>query len=894
MNTPGARLGSYELLAKLGAGGMGEVFRARDTRLGRDVALKVLSGPFAFDAERRARFEHEARVLASLNHPNIATLYGIEESAGTQALILELVEGPTLADRLAAQRRLGGGLSVAEALRVADQIAAALEAAHAHGIVHRDLKPANVALKQDGTVKVLDFGLAKVFASEHDGQEPQGAVVTATAGLAAIVGTPAYMSPEQLRGLPVDKRADVWAFGCVLYEMLSGEASFAGEHSSDVVAKVIEREPDFGLLPPRTPPTIARLLSRCLAKDPRRRLRDIGDARLEIADAMAEVEAGPPRAALVQTASRLKLAVLAGLGAAGALLAGAWIARVSIQPAPPAVARFSVVAPRGHERVLTAYQSIAISPQGTHLAYAANSRVYVRALDSPTAWAVAGTEDQTVGGMFFSPDGQWLAFHSGRGHEFRKVPIRGGEVLKIATADGFLGGSWGADNRIVFAQLDGIYAVPASGGEPVALILVDPKRGERAQNPVVLPNGRVLFTLVQNAQDGAITSSIAAQTPGVSDRRIVIERGTDARYLSGDLVYADERTLEVVPFDPDTLRVKGPAVPVIRQLARQPVRNGADFAVSASGALVYRESDVPTSILVWIDRSGHQETVGAPPRKYSYVRVSPDGTRIATNLEEADQEIYIWDIARRTFARFTFNPGPDYQPIWTPDASRVAFASFIGGRAGISWQRADGTGGERLASAPGADVWNPNSFTPDGTKLVFRQVSLSLDTNLWLLSLADKSARPLLATRAREFNGEISPDGRWLAYQSDESGPYEVYVRPFPNVDKERWQVSMGGGTHPMWRPDGRELFYLASGRLLGVDIESGATPSMGPARVVLASVPFPPFVTQGRSFDISPDGQRFLFKAPPVDADYDPLEDLLRYEVVLNWTQELRRLATE
>jgi len=889
MMAPGTRLGSYELLAPLGAGGMGEVFRARDSRLGREVALKVLSGPFAFDAERRARFDHEARVLASLNHPNIATLYGIEESAGTQALVLELVEGPTLADQLAAQRRQGGGLSLAEAIAIGDQIAAALEAAHGHGIVHRDLKPANVALTRDGTVKVLDFGLAKVFTREQDAR---GVTVTATAGL-GVVGTPAYMSPEQLRGLPVDKRVDVWAFGCVLFEMLCGEASFAGEHSSDVVARVIEREPDFGLLPPPTPPAILRLLRRCLEKDPGRRLRDIGDARLEIADAMAEVTQGRIRAPIMQRASRLKLAVVAVLGALGALVAGAWIALVVNPPAPPAVVRFTVVAPRGHELLLTAYQSIAISPQGTHLAYAANSRIYLRALDTSGAQAVAGTENQTIGGMMFSPDGQWLGFHSRHDRELRKVPIHGGASVKIATADVFLGGTWSADNGIVFAQLDGIYSVPASGGEPARLIAVDQERGERAQNPQFLANGQVLFTLVKTGQDGVVSSSIAAQTPHANDRRIVIERGTDARYLSGGyLVYADERTLAAVPFDPDMLRVKGSAVRVIQQLARQPIRNGADFAVSASGALVYRGSEIPTSTLVWVDRSGHQEAVGAPARRYSYVRLSPDGTRIATNLEEEGQEIYLWDIARRTFSRFTFNQGPDYQPIWTPDAKRVAYASFIGGRGGISWQRADGTAGERLASAPGADVWNPNSFTPDGAQLVFRQISLSLDTNLWLLSLADRSARPLLATPAREFNGEISPDGRWLAYQSDESGIYEVYVRPFPNVDKGHWQVSTGGGTHPLWNPDGRELFYLASGHLLGVNIESGATPSIGSARVVIESVPYPPFVTQGRSFDISPDGQRFLFKTAATDADYDPLADQLHYEVVLNWTEELRGLG--
>ncbi|HEY4210600.1 MAG TPA: protein kinase [Steroidobacteraceae bacterium] len=888
---PGFHLGTYEVLGSLGAGGMGEVFRARDSRLGRDVALKVLSGPLRGDAERLTRLEREGRVLASLNHPNIATLYAIEELGDTHApvLILELIEGETLAERVAR-----GPLPPHEAAAIAGQIAAALEAAHEHGVVHRDLKPANIKLRADGTVKVLDFGIARVLSDSTERRDPHLATITAS-GLVTI-GTPAYMSPEQTRGLPVDKRADIWAFGCVLYEMLTSARAFPGEQFTDIVARVIEREPDLATLPAHVPTPLVRLLRRCLEKDPRQRLRDIGDARLELAD--LEARAHEPTASTGPSRTSRPVVALCALGlAAIAVAAGLLIGR-AFHPDSARVTRFSVIVPRAQVVEGGAYQFVALSPQATHLAYIANGRIFVRATDTFDLHAVPGSENQgPLSGLLFSPDGQWIAFHSSRSHELRKVPLAGGSAVRLATAEAWLGGSWGADDTIVFAQTSGIFTVAGTGGAPTLVTGVDRARGELAMNPVKLPGGRgVLFTLQTSDPNSAraITKSIVLQPPGNAPRRVLIERGADARYIdSGHLVYADQRSLLVVPFDLHSLAVTGTPLPITTQLGLQPINASADFAVSENGSLAYGmgAGGFPVRTLSWIDRHGSREPLGAPARSYDYVRVSPDGTRILASLRDEAEDIFTWDLRSRTFTRLTFNPEADTQPVWTRDGKGFVFVAFNGGKAGLVRKAADGTGPSEQLNPGDLGTTPPNSITPDGTQLLFRQITPERDSHLWLLPLDHRgAARPLLKSGADELNGEISPDGHWLAYQSNESGSFEIYLRPFPRVEDGKWQVSNGGGIQPAWGPDGHELFYLSARRLLALPVRFGPTPVVGAAQVVIAELSYAPFDRSGRTYDVSSDGQRFLVLDAAPSVSDDPFAGMNRIDVVLDWARELKQ----
>ena len=889
----GSRIGPYEIAALIGVGGMGEVYRARDTVLHRDVALKVLPDAGRLDPELVHRFEREARLLASLNHPNIATLHGFETASAVHALVMELVDGEALDDRLAIARRTAkSGLPLKEALQISLQIANALDAAHERGIVHRDLKPANIKIRSDGTVKVLDFGIAKVFQPNERSQgDTTVAAVTRMSG--AVIGTPSYMSPEQARGLTVDKRADIWAFGCVLYEMLSGERAFPGEDPSGVVARVIEREPDFGALPADVPRGIQRLLKHCLAKDPRQRLRDIADARLEIADLQATADDVNRDRLPIRRSAHFAWIAAGVLASACALLTAALVSGVQRPADSRAVTRFPVVIPSDQVLQAGAYPSVAISPAATHIAHITTDRIYLRAMDAAKAEPVAGTDNQDALGVLFSPDGEWIAFYSARYRELRKVPLGGGSPVRLAAADSYLGGSWSESDRIIFAQANGIFSVAGTGGTPSLLVALDHERGERGLNPVMLQDGSVVFTL---ATDGGgaqpAIKSIVVQPAQSADRRTLIEHGADARYLeSGHLVYEDANALWVVPLDVGSLKTTGTPMPVPVQIARLPVNEVADFAVSRGGSLVYRAPVRRISTLFWIDKEGRQEAVGAPARFYDYVRVSPDGTKIAASLRDEGEEIYVWDIADQTFTRLTFNPGLDFLPLWTPDSKRIVFGSATGGRRNISSKAVDGAGATEVLFVAGPEFAsaNTNSLSPTGSHLVLRQITPDVRTSLWLLTLDGTGAvRPLVVTEHDELNGEISPDGHWLAYQADESGSFEVYIRPFPDVEGGRWQVSTGGGIQPAWSPDGRELFYLAPGRLMSVPIRGVVTPSLGTPRVILPALAFSPYSRSGRIYDVSPDGQRFLIFDPNATVSSDPLAGLSRLEVVLNWTEEL------
>lgn len=633
----------------------------------------------------------------------------------------------------------------------------------------------------------------------------------------------------------------------------------------------------------------------------RRGYRFIGElasssSATERAPAAAPVElrgsAGKP-----PSASRRRLVVA---GALAAVTAGAIFTTVLYRASRPArepspVTRFTMVVPSAQRIEMGAYQSLAISPNGGHLAYLANGRVYVRPRDAAEARPVAGTEDQgPLLGLLFSPDSRWIGFYSSRHRELRKVSVDGGLPMRVAAARSYLGGSWGGDGTIVFAQAEGVFAVADSGGEPEMLFAVQHEDGERAQNPVLLPGGRaVLFTLATGARRYAAAQVLAGGP------RVLLATGTDVRYVdTGHLIYAEASYLVLAPFDVETLQVTGPHLPLAHRVREQGVIGSADFTVSRDGTLVYRALERPPRTLLWIDRDGRQEPVGAPSLPYTFARVSPDGASITVSLDDEEGGVFVWSVAARTLSRITFNPGSGWAPVWTPDGRRIVFASLGGPRRNISWKNADGSGTGGLLLDSGTELAVPNSIDPTGSLLVYRHptfVSLAgnQDNDLWVLPLdGARPAEPLLATEHQELNGEISPDGRWLAYQSNETGTFEVYLRPFPDVAEGYWQVSTDGGFQPVWNRDGTELYYLDSRRLLAARIDRGDTPTIGTTRVVLDTLPYTPYERASRTYDIAPDGQRFLFTSAAATISDRPFQGVERYEVVLNWVEELRRLV--
>jgi len=878
----GQKLAHYEIVEPIGKGGMGEVYRARDTKLDRDVAIKVLPEEFAEDDERLARFEREAKLLASLNHPNIASIHGFEDADGVKALVLELVNGPTLAERIQQ-----GPIPVEESIAIAKQIAEALEAGHEAGVIHRDLKPANVKVKEDGTVKVLDYGLAKALEGEYpdsgDAELSQSPTLTRQGTqVGVILGTAAYMSPEQAKGKRVDRRADVWAFGVVLYEMLTGKRAFAGEDVSDTLAYVLTKEPDWDALPADLDPTLRMFLTRCLEKDPKRRLPDIGVVRLAMEGAF-ETTATPSRAVFQPVGWRPSL----GMAVAGALLFSV-IASVAVwsvmyrEPPPRPVARFSLPLPPGDSLTFNGRHVVAISSDGAHFVYIANDQLYLRAMDQTVATPVRGTEGAQS--PFFSPGGEWVGFWAG--NQLKKVAVSGGAAVNLCAARIPFGARWGADDTIVFGQRGvGIMQVSADGGAPEVLIPLE-ATGQIGHGPQVLPGERaVLFTLGRgNWNDG----QIVAHSLETGERKVLIEGGSDARYVpTGHLVYVLDGTLLAVPFDVDKLEVTGGPKPMAENIATAGVTTGAaHFSVSDTGALIYVTGSglAARSTLVWVDRDGGETALAAEPREYTYPRMSPDGDRLAVDMRDQEDDIWIWDFARETLARLTFSPGTDFYPAWTPDGRQVAFGSDRDGIFNVYWKAADGTGAvERLTESENAQI--PFAFTPDGSQLVFLEIDADR-RNLGVLSL-EGSPEPLLATEFNEANAELSPDGRWLAYQSNASGQYEIYVRPFPNVEDGRWPISSGGGTRPLWSPDGRELFYLAPGaRLMAIPVQTEPSFAPGNAEELFRGYLAGTGASIGRTYDISPDGERFLMIKESGSA---PSTEFI---LVQNWFEELKRLV--
>ncbi len=897
------KVGPYEIIALLGAGGMGEVYRARDTRLGREIALKVLPEAFARDTERMARFEREAKVLASLNHPNIAAIYGLEESEGSRALVMELVEGPTLGERIGR-----GLLPLEEVLAITLPIAEALEYAHERGIIHRDLKPANVKLTTDGKVKVLDFGLAKALEAETTRQELQNSpTLTAVVTQAGVLlGTAAYMSPEQARGRPVDRRADIWAFGCVLYEMLTGHCAFAGETTSDVVASVIRAEPDWSTLGDSVPSRIRELLRRCLQKDPRQRLQAIGEARIAIQEALSgsamPESSASGRSQQISRRSRGAWARTAIGVALGALLAGlvAWYLR-------PAAARHTVTrfafafkAPGGQSVAgfpMRDFPAVAISPDGRELAYVVSSgettQVYLRPMDRLESQVVPGSENATS--PFFSPDSQWIGFFAnGR---LKKASIHGGDPETLCDAPINRGATWGPDNTIVFTPnvFGGLMRVSAAGGPPVAFTTPDlAKKGELSHRwPQFLPGGKAVLFVIATAKDiGSFSQSeIAVERLDTHAMKILPVRGTYPRYSStGHLLFAREGRLFAVPFDVKRLQVTGQPMPVLDSVRSSPNSGVTNFMVSDTGALAYlpENASSPEGSLVWVDRHDQIKAIPAPARVYSSSQISPDGTRVALSIFSGNNaNVWVYDLPHGTLTRLTFDDHST-APVWSPDGKQIAFTTTRQNGPGILRKAADGSGVDEFLASGKSLIEVPTSWSPDGKFLAYWTVGAETGRDIWLMPLTGGGKpQPFLQTKFNEQQAAFSPDGRWIAYTSDESGRFEVYVQPFPGPGG-KWQISGDGGDTPMWAHNGRELFFVSSDKLMSVSVMthtgfSASTPRMA------AHVPPALAIRLGNNkYDVSPDGEHFLFVKANV-ANEPPDE----VRVVLNWSEELKRIAS-
>jgi serine/threonine-protein kinase len=835
------------------------------------------------DPERLSRFQREARMLAALNHANIATIYGLEQSGEVTCLVMELVSGETLAELVKA-----GALGIEEALKIAVQIAEALEAAHEKGIVHRDLKPANVKVTPEGKVKVLDFGLAKAFSGDAANDDPSNSPTLSMAATmqGVIIGTAAYMSPEQARGKACDKRTDIWAFGCVLYELLTGKQTFKGEDVTDIFAAVVRAEPDWHALPAATPLKVRDLLKRCLQKDKALRLRDSGDARIEIQEALSSPSESPT--AIVPAESGWRHAIVLGLVAAVACVVGGlavWNLKPSaLQP----VTRTVINLPPGQQLAgLDNGPSVAISPDGTHLAYVARQggaqQLYLRAMDSLEAKAIPGTEGAT--NPFFSPDGQWLGFFANR--KLMKVSLNGGAPLALANAPFDGGAAWGSRASIAFSpsNASALQQVSDAGGALQPLTRLAKGDGSHRW-PDFLPGGKAVLFGAGTAGALFVSAQVGVQSITTGERKDLIQGGMYPRYApTGHLVYAQSGVLMAVPFDPQRQTVTGTGSPVAEGVMQSPTNGHAQYSFSATGALVYVPGGVQAAQLrmVWVSRNGTEQPLAAPANSYLNPRVSPDGRHVAVGITSQESQIWQYDISRETLTRFTFEGTVNGYPAWTPDGNRMAFISNKEGPLNIFWQLADGSGGlERLTTSD--DVQTPNSWSPDGKLLAFNELTPSTGIVVSVLRLSDRKAQPILQTQFNESAPRFSPDGRWLAYISDESGRYEIYVQPYPGPGG-KWQISTDGGTEPVWNPNGRELFYRSGDKMMAVDIATQPSFSVGKPRMLFEGQYQPTPVTFP-NYDVSPDGQRFLMLKPSEQSQAAPTQ----INVVLNWFEELKR----
>ncbi|MEQ1760599.1 MAG: protein kinase [Vicinamibacterales bacterium] len=911
--TPGTRLGPYEVVAQIGVGGMGEVYRATDTKLKRQVAIKVLPQSLATDAERLARFQREAEVLASLNHPNIAHIYGLEDADGTKALVMELVEGPTLDDRIAQ-----GAIPVDEALPIAKQIAEALEAAHEQGIIHRDLKPANIKVRADGTVKVLDFGLAKAMEppgtmSPSVSQAPTITTPAMMTGVGMILGTAAYMSPEQARGRAVDKRADIWAFGAVLFEMLTGQRAFGGDDVSEVLSRVLQREPEWTTLPSGLSPTLIVYLKRCLHRDLKQRIGDIHDVRLALEGAFETAAPQTATQAAPAPASKLPWAVAAGLAVLLVVASGAlW--RATQPTAAAATTRVSITVPANRPVSLEGYpkRSLAISPDGTQVVYVSTNldapanrpggpgQLQLRSLASLAVRDLPGTTGANQ--PFFSPDGQWVAFFTSTG-ELKKISLAGGDPVTLAqkiNGSGVSFGVWTEDNNIILGKnsVSGLLRVSAEGGEPTDLTTFDAGDELAHTFPTLVPSSRaVLFTVRTTGNAHRIESVM----PDSGTRSVVLENARVPVVLSsGHLLFQRDETVLIAPFDATRLSVTGPAVPLIDRIRSDSLVSpypAAELAVSRNGTLAYLPAADTAGALDLVGRNGAFQRLGPPPNNFARPRVSPDGRAIAYMVANGqDSEVYLYDVLRGSTTKVTQDSRDDGFA-WHPDGRSLAISSTRKDAAGIFLKSLGG--GERLLVPLPAGVSSIRNFSwaPDGTQLAYT-VQTALQHDIWVLTMSETpTSQAFLKSAASEHSPTFSPDGRWLAYVSDESGRTEVYVQKYPQG--ERLAVSIDGGVDPVWRRDGKELYF--QGQVDGVPKMIAVTVTPDGASLRLAK-PVPLFglrvtgptgvVEQyarggngGAGYDVLPDG-RFVMNRRP-----DPT-GTREIVVVQNFFEELKRLV--
>jgi serine/threonine-protein kinase len=905
----GTRFGPYEIVEKIGAGGMGEVYRAKDTALKRDVAVKVLPASFANDRDRLDRFQREAEVLASLNHSNIAQIYGLENADGQTVIVMELVDGPTLAERIAQ-----GPLPPDEALAIARQVADALEAAHGRQVVHRDLKPANVKVKPDGTIKILDFGIAKtVEAQAISGGRSPAMATPAVTETGIILGTAAYMSPEQARGKPVDQRTDIWAFGCLLFEMLTGQPAFAGEDVMLTLARVLDRDTDMSSMPGTISPAVRHTIKLCLEKDPRKRIADIRDVRLAL---QGTFETALPRGAQAEEpASRRALPLAAAAAVAAALLVGVavWLLKPTPPPEPKIVTRFDYELPEGVTLRNPVVSVLDIAPSGEFFAFQGSNGINVRAMGETEGRVIPGTEGAEIADVVISPDGREVAF-------FRAPPMAGliklsldggAPIVLVSPIENPYGLSWEPDGTIYYGQPDGIWRVAENGGTPERVI--ETQGSEQAYGPQLLPGGEwLLFTLARQVSANRWNEAdIVIQSLSTGERRVLRSGGHDARYLpTGHVTYVFENVLFASAFDVETLTLGDERVSLIQGVQTAlPVIGGSGFyALSTNGTLVFVPGTAgpvtrPQKGLVWVDREGNAEPLSVRPDDYNMVRISPDGTKIALvvgrTLPATDPppDIYIFDLETENLTQLTFNPLGDDGPVWSRDGSRLFFRGYgEDGPASIFVIPADGGTPEFLASSGTGQNPLPWAMAPDDKTLVLVDAPSLQDVNLAQLDIGNAEQTVTLLDLVEQLSEpSLSPNGQWLLYYQFTTGnasDAEINIRPFPDVRQQRRPVALG--IHPVFSSDGAEIFFFDGAGLSAASVQYTPFRVSAPQKLFRGQYWYGVATPQGalgRAWDVDPKNDRFLMITLPDTGDGETdAQAPVHISVVLNWFEELNQ----